>query len=65
MATTTSSVRAETAERRCPHCFSVTIVMAYGRILADRTGMRRIEYRCQACGTPFCLIQPLPSIGTT
>jgi len=31
--------------------------MAPGHIVADATGLIRIEYRCDGCGTPFWLLQ--------
>ena len=48
---------------RCPACSSGAIVMAPGHILADATGMIRIEYRCGDCGTPFWLLQELTRLS--
>lgn len=49
----------ETHAHICPDCSSGAIAMAPGHILADATGMIRIEYRCGDCGTPFWLLQEL------
>lgn len=49
----------ETHKHKCPQCSSGAVVMAPGHILADATGMIRIEYRCHECGTPFWLLQHL------
>ena len=57
-----SPARAETYDRLCPMCSSDAICMARGRVLADCTGILRIEYQCQACSTPFCLLQRLAAM---
>jgi DNA-directed RNA polymerase subunit RPC12/RpoP len=46
---------------RCPACSSGAIGMAPGHILADATGMIRIEYRCGDCDQDV-LTQDLPGL---
>jgi DNA-directed RNA polymerase subunit RPC12/RpoP len=53
----TACLLTETRVPRCPVCSSGAIAMAPGHILADATGMIRLEYRCDDCGAPFWLLQ--------